>query len=73
MDLIFKYSPFKTEQDLFDQFDKIIGKSGTMCVIYNLKLNEDGNTEFDIETDPTDILMSNYGYENDKMYFKKYF
>ena len=30
------------------QFDKITGKSGTLCVIYSLKLNSDGEPEIDI-------------------------
>uniref|UniRef100_UPI00398E4F01 ATPase MORC2-like n=1 Tax=Pristiophorus japonicus TaxID=55135 RepID=UPI00398E4F01 len=56
--LIYKYSPFKTEFDVMQQFDKITGASGTLVIIYNLKLNDDGEPELDIETDHSDILLT---------------
>ena len=59
MELIFKYSPFRTEQHLFSQFDLIEGNSGTLVVIFNLKLLDDGITELDISSDPRDIVLSN--------------
>jgi len=68
MDLIFKYSPFKNKDELEAQFDKIKSESGTLCNIFNLKLNEDGETELDIETDPEDILMRKNDIVNFKMY-----
>ncbi|XP_033627385.1 ATPase MORC2-like [Asterias rubens] len=58
MDLIHKYSPFKTEAEFFAQFDKIIGDSGTMVIIYHLKLMDNGDTELDISTDASDILLT---------------
>lgn len=67
MNLILKYSPYRTKQEFMSQFDKIKGPSGTLCIIYSLKLNEDGNPELDINTDPTDILMSQYDQANDKL------
>ncbi|XP_051870430.1 ATPase MORC2-like [Pristis pectinata] len=58
MTLIYKYSPFNTEFDVMQQFHKITGSSGTLVIIYNLKLNDDGEPELDIETDPSDILLT---------------
>lgn len=57
-ELIYKYSPFKTEEQLFNQFKRIEGNSGTLVVIYNLKLMDNGETELDVETDHQDILMA---------------
>ncbi|XP_071945002.1 ATPase MORC2A-like isoform X2 [Antedon mediterranea] len=57
MDLILKYSPFKTEEEVFEQFSKIKGRSGTLVIIYNLKLLDNGDPELDISTDTTDIVM----------------
>ncbi|PVD32722.1 hypothetical protein C0Q70_08167 [Pomacea canaliculata] len=59
MSLIYKYSPFRTEEEFFAQFERIEGNSGTLVVIYNLKLLDDSHTELDITTDPTDILLAN--------------
>ena len=64
MDLIYKYSPFRNKVELQAQFDKIKSQSGTLCNIYNLKLNENGLTELDIETDTEDILMRKSEVEN---------
>uniref|UniRef100_W5MNX4 MORC family CW-type zinc finger 2 n=1 Tax=Lepisosteus oculatus TaxID=7918 RepID=W5MNX4_LEPOC len=57
-ELIYKYSPFKTEAQLMEQFGKIEGDSGTLVIIYNLKLMDTREPELDVETDPRDILMS---------------
>ncbi|XP_042562791.1 ATPase MORC2 [Clupea harengus] len=57
-ELIYKYSPFKTEEQLFNQFKKIEGNSGTLVVIYNLKLMDSSETELDVQTDHQDILMA---------------
>lgn len=59
MGLIYKYSPFRTEDDFFAQFDRIEGNSGTLVVIFNLKLLDDGHTELDMMTNSTDILLAN--------------
>ncbi|GCC24407.1 hypothetical protein chiPu_0002808 [Chiloscyllium punctatum] len=56
--LIHKYSPFKNESHMMQQFNKITGASGTLVVIYNMKLNDDGVPELDIETDASDILLT---------------
>ena len=59
MDLILKYSPFKTEAEFMREFDKIDGNNGTLVIIYNLKLLDNGQTELDIKSDPYDILLNN--------------
>ncbi|EMP37852.1 MORC family CW-type zinc finger protein 1 [Chelonia mydas] len=56
--IIFKYSPFKSETELLQQFDAIYGRSGTFIVIYNLKLMLSGEPELDIRTDSVDILIA---------------
>ncbi|XP_067595045.1 MORC family CW-type zinc finger protein 1 [Pseudorca crassidens] len=58
LSIIFKYSPFKTEAELMQQFDVIYGKCGTLLVIYNLKLLLSGEPELDVKTDKEDILMA---------------
>ncbi|KAM4746170.1 ATPase MORC2 isoform 2-T2 [Anableps anableps] len=57
-ELIFKYSPFKNEHQLMDQFNKIESSSGTLVVVYNLKLMDNGEPELDVESDHQDILMA---------------
>ncbi|XP_029296414.1 LOW QUALITY PROTEIN: ATPase MORC2 [Cottoperca gobio] len=56
-ELIFKYSPFKNEQQLMEQFNKIESSSGTLVIVYNLKL-DNREPELDVETDHQDILMA---------------
>nr|XP_012632665.2 LOW QUALITY PROTEIN: MORC family CW-type zinc finger protein 1 [Microcebus murinus] len=58
LSIIYKYSPFKTEAELMQQFDVIYGKCGTLLVIYNLKLLLSGEPELDVKTDKEDILMT---------------
>ncbi|XP_065279200.1 MORC family CW-type zinc finger protein 1 [Emys orbicularis] len=58
MSIIFKYSPFKSETELLQQFDAIYGRSGTFIVIYNLKLMLSGEPELDIRTDSVDIQIA---------------
>ncbi|XP_047421452.1 LOW QUALITY PROTEIN: MORC family CW-type zinc finger protein 1 [Sciurus carolinensis] len=58
LSIIYKYSPFKNEAELMQQFDLIYGKCGTLLVIYNLKLLLSGEPELDIKTDKEDILMA---------------
>lgn len=98
-ELIYKYSPFKNEEQLMQQFNKIESSSGkqalqavyckwiisqnvlflachlkswfsvygvylrclfqgTLVIIYNLKLMDNGEPELDAETDHQDILMA---------------
>ncbi|XP_077417239.1 ATPase MORC2 isoform X2 [Vanacampus margaritifer] len=57
-ELICKYSPFKSVQELMEQFSKIESTSGTLVIIYNLKLMDNREPELDAETDHQDILMA---------------
>ncbi|XP_060607926.1 ATPase MORC2-like [Ruditapes philippinarum] len=59
MDVILRYSPFKTDDDFFAQFDRIEGDSGTLVMVYNMKLLDNGDPELDILTDPQDIILTN--------------
>ncbi|CAF0901117.1 unnamed protein product [Adineta ricciae] len=64
MHLIMKYSPFKTMDDLFKQFNLITTASGTLIVLYNMKLSDTGEPELDIKTDPNDILIDSRNRQN---------
>ncbi|CAF2898980.1 unnamed protein product [Rotaria sp. Silwood2] len=64
MRLINKYSPFKTIDDLFKQFNLITSSSGTLIVLYNVKLSDTGEPELDIKTDPYDILIDSKNRRN---------
>ncbi|XP_064613507.1 ATPase MORC2-like [Liolophura sinensis] len=59
MNLILKYSPFKTEKEFFAKFDSIEGNCGTLVITYNLKLLDTGETELDVDSVPHDILLAN--------------
>ncbi|XP_052014299.1 MORC family CW-type zinc finger protein 1 [Apodemus sylvaticus] len=58
LSIIYKYSPFKTEAELMQQFDMIYGRSGTLLIIYNLKLLLSGEPELDVRTNKEDILVA---------------
>ena len=64
MEIIFKYSPFKTMEDLLQQFRLITSDSGTLIVLYNLKLSDSGETELDVKSDPYDILIDSKNRHN---------
>uniref|UniRef100_U3JWE2 MORC family CW-type zinc finger 2 n=1 Tax=Ficedula albicollis TaxID=59894 RepID=U3JWE2_FICAL len=57
-ELIYKYSPFKSEREVMDQFNKIRGEKGTLVIIFNLKLMDNGEPELDVISDPQDIQMA---------------
>ncbi|CAF1131939.1 unnamed protein product [Didymodactylos carnosus] len=57
MKLIYKYSPFKTREELFKQFEQIKSPTGTLIILYNMKLLDNGEPELDIKTDKSDILI----------------
>ncbi|KAM7004466.1 ATPase MORC2 isoform 2-T2 [Passerculus sandwichensis] len=57
-ELIYKYSPFKSECEVMDQFNKIRGDKGTLVIIFNLKLMDNGEPELDVTSDPHDIQMA---------------
>ena len=59
MELILKYSPFSTDTQFMKQFEKLDGDSGTLVIVYNLKLLDNGDSELDVKSDPFDILLSN--------------
>ncbi|XP_062982925.1 MORC family CW-type zinc finger protein 1 [Elgaria multicarinata webbii] len=56
--IICKYSPFKNETELMEQFDTIYGEMGTLLVIYNVKLMLNGEPELDVLTDEMDMLIA---------------
>ncbi|XP_013379417.1 MORC family CW-type zinc finger protein 2 isoform X1 [Lingula anatina] len=58
MGLILKYSPFKTEEEVMKQFKTIDSASGTLLIVYNLKLLDSGEPELDVLSVPNDILLS---------------
>ena len=65
------------------EFDKIEGNSGTLVIIYNMKLLDSGESELDVKSDLTDILLTNPDggdYDTDEglvigrfLYFKYFF
>ncbi|NXO29879.1 MORC2 protein, partial [Cisticola juncidis] len=57
-ELIYKYSPFKSEREVMDQFNKIRGEKGTLVIIFNLKVMDNGEPELDVTSDPQDIQMA---------------
>ncbi|XP_060105054.1 ATPase MORC2 [Heteronotia binoei] len=57
-ELIYKYSPFKSKQEVLEQFRKITGEKGTLVIIFNLKLMDNGEPELDVTSDPRDIQMA---------------
>ncbi|XP_021073187.1 ATPase MORC2B [Mus pahari] len=65
-ELIYKYSPFHTEEEVMTQFTKISGTSGTLVIIFNLKLMDNGEPELDITSNPKDIRMAEISQEGIK-------
>ncbi|NXI85115.1 MORC2 protein, partial [Rhipidura dahli] len=65
-ELIYKYSPFKSEREVMDQFNKIRGEKGTLVIIFNLKLMDNGEPELDVTSDPQDIQMAETPQEGTK-------
>ncbi|XP_011371600.1 MORC family CW-type zinc finger protein 2 isoform X4 [Pteropus vampyrus] len=57
-ELIYKYSPFRNEEEVMTQFMKIPGDTGTLVIIFNLKLMDNGEPELDIISNPRDIQMA---------------
>ncbi|XP_065831933.1 ATPase MORC2-like isoform X2 [Oscarella lobularis] len=58
MEIILKFSPFNTEEKLMEQFAKIKSETGTLVMLYNLKVLDSGETELDFHTDPNDIRLT---------------
>ncbi len=58
IDLICNYSPYTSKEELFKQFSRIPGDSGTLVVVYNLRLLDNGEPELDFKADSSDIRVS---------------
>ncbi|KAL0735997.1 hypothetical protein Bca4012_012207 [Brassica carinata] len=56
LETIVKWSPYSSQQQLFDQFDHL-EEQGTRIVIYNLWEDDEGKLELDFDTDPHDIQL----------------
>ncbi|KAK8546517.1 hypothetical protein V6N12_027297 [Hibiscus sabdariffa] len=56
LSILLQWSPYSTEAELLKQFDDI-GSHGTKIIIYNLWLNNCGNSELDFDSDEKDILI----------------
>lgn len=65
-ELIYKYSPFHSEEEVMAQFMKISGTSGTLVIIFNLKLTDNGEPELDITSNPKDIQVAEISHEGVK-------
>ncbi|XP_031557444.1 ATPase MORC2-like [Actinia tenebrosa] len=69
VDIITKYSPFKTTEDIFNEFDKI-KSTGTLVLLFNMSLMDNGEPELNVTADPYDIVMADpyvgesYGDDN---------
>lgn len=53
---LLQWSPYDSEQRLFDQLRRIKGQ-GTIALVYNLWEDEEGNLELDFDIDPDDIQL----------------
>ncbi|XP_028639430.1 ATPase MORC2B [Grammomys surdaster] len=65
-ELIYKYSPFHNVEEVMTQFTKISGTSGTLVIIFNLKLMDNGEPELDITSNPKDIRTADISQEGMK-------
>nr|GEV47931.1 protein microrchidia 6-like isoform X1 [Tanacetum cinerariifolium] len=57
LSLLLRWSPYSTEKELLKQFEDV-GPHGTKIIVYNLWLDEDGNTELNFDSDPEDICVT---------------
>ncbi|XP_029459345.1 MORC family CW-type zinc finger protein 3 isoform X2 [Rhinatrema bivittatum] len=57
LNAILKHSLFSTERDLLAELDAIIGKKGTRIILWNLRCDKRGHTEFDFSKDKYDIRI----------------
>ncbi|XP_077866838.1 MORC family CW-type zinc finger protein 3-like [Saccoglossus kowalevskii] len=57
LNAILTYSLFRTEQEILREFQAIEGDHGTRIIIYRLRTDPTGKSEFDYASDPTDILV----------------
>lgn len=68
MNLILKYSPFKTHEAFLKQFDKITEETGTLIMVYNLKLMDNGEPELVLDSATSDIVLNSTGHERFVIY-----
>uniref|UniRef100_A0A7C9AKM1 Adenosinetriphosphatase n=1 Tax=Opuntia streptacantha TaxID=393608 RepID=A0A7C9AKM1_OPUST len=54
--IFLQWSPYSSELELMKQFDDM-GSHGTKVIVYNLWFTDDGNLEFDLQSDPEDIRL----------------
>ncbi|KAL0739510.1 hypothetical protein Bca4012_015720 [Brassica carinata] len=65
LNILLKWSPFSTEDELLQQF-KDIGTHGTKVIIYNLWLNDEGIYELSFDDDDEDIRLRDEGVQDGK-------
>ncbi len=58
MELVLKYSPFSSKEEFLAQFDAIAGQTGTLVMVYNLRLLDSGEPELDFASDTDDVRIS---------------
>ncbi|KAJ8543441.1 hypothetical protein K7X08_005964 [Anisodus acutangulus] len=68
---IVQWSPYESEDDLFQQFELLKGDQGTRIIIYNLWEDEEGATELDFDTDPQDIQIRGVSRDEKKIEMAK--
>nr|AAO22768.1 unknown protein [Arabidopsis thaliana] len=56
LEILLKWSPFSTEDELLQQFEDV-GTHGTKVIIYNLWLNDEGIYELSFDDDEEDIRL----------------
>ncbi|KAK6027755.1 hypothetical protein OSTOST_06211 [Ostertagia ostertagi] len=59
MDVIYNYTPFDSQDALFEQFERISGPSGTLIVLFNMRRIETGDFELNFDT-PYDVRLSSF-------------
>ncbi|CAL9228311.1 unnamed protein product [Arabidopsis halleri] len=65
LQILLKWSPFSTEDELWQQFVEI-GTHGTKVIIYNLWLNDEGIYELSFDDDSEDIRLQDEGVHDGK-------
>ncbi|KAM9039566.1 MORC family CW-type zinc finger protein 3 isoform X2 [Sarcophilus harrisii] len=68
---ILDHSLFPTEQKLLAELDAIMGKKGTRIIIWNLRRDNNGVTEFEFDKDKYDIRIPEDLDETGKKGYKK--
>ncbi|XP_074156700.1 MORC family CW-type zinc finger protein 3 [Sminthopsis crassicaudata] len=68
---ILDHSLFPTEQKLLAELDAIMGKKGTRIIIWNLRRDNNGITEFEFDKDKYDIRIPEDLDETGKKGYKK--